>query len=283
MKTAPRRPAVTLPSDEKMLSDLCSPAEGWMCRWTTPAPRPSVPLLSDSTRTIERRPRTRVRDDEAPPLELVESKLAIPFTRKGIVPRPALVERLMASSSVPVVAVLAPPGYGKTTLMFQWAEADDRPFAWVSLDRRDNDSKVLLTYVAVALDRIEPLAPAMYAAMSAPGASIRGALVPRLCAALAAMTQPLVLVLDDVHLLRDRDGADALTTLVEHLPAGSQMAIAGRGTESLPIGRLRADGRVLAMGAPDHALDVRDASSRVRSAGVQITRGQMRSLVDQTE
>jgi LuxR family transcriptional regulator, maltose regulon positive regulatory protein len=254
-----------------------------MCRWTTPAPRPSVALLSGSTRTIERRPRTRVRDDDAPPLELVESKLAIPFTRKGIVPRPALVERLRASSSVPVVAVLAPPGYGKTTLLFQWAEADDRPFAWVSLDRRDNDPKVLLTYVAVALDRIEPLAPALYAAMSAPGASIREALVPRLGAALAAITRPLVLVLDDVHLLRDRDGADALTTLVEHLPAGSQMAIAGRGTESLPIGRLRADGRVLEMGTRDLALDVRDASSLVRSAGVQITRGQMRSLVDQTE
>ncbi len=216
-------------------------------------------------------------------MALVESKLSSPFTRDGIVDRPALVKRLKASSHVPVVAIRAPPGYGKTTLLSLWARADPRPFAWVSLDRWDNDPKALLTYIAVALDRIEPLGPAVYKALHAPGASIRGTLVPKLSAALAAMTCPLVLVLDDVHLLHDREGVDAITMLADHLLGGSQMAIAGRGMEPLPIARLRADGRVLEIGTSELALGLRDATALIRETGARIPSGQIKVLVDRTE
>jgi LuxR family maltose regulon positive regulatory protein len=57
---------------------------------------------------------------------------------------------------VPTVTVVAPAGYGKTTLLALWAAADDRPFAWLSLDAHDNDPIILLTHLAVALDRIRP-------------------------------------------------------------------------------------------------------------------------------
>ena len=216
-------------------------------------------------------------------MELVESKLLSPFTRDGIVDRPALVKRLKASSHVPVVAIRAPPGYGKTTMLSLWARADPRPFAWVSLDRWDNDPKVLLTYVAVALDRIEPLGPAVYKALHSPGASIRGNLVPKLGAALAATTSPLVLVLDDVHLLHDREGIDAITMIADHLPGGSQMAIAGRGMEPLPIARLRADGRVLEIGTSELSLGLRDATALIRETGARIPSDQIKVLVDRTE
>ena len=216
-------------------------------------------------------------------MELVESKLLSPFTRDGIVDRPALVKRLKASSHVPVVAIRAPPGYGKTTMLSLWARADPRPFAWVSLDRWDNDPKVLLTYVAVALDRIEPLGPAVYKALHSPGASIRGNLVPKLGAALAATTGPLVLVLDDVHLLHDREGIDAITMLADHLPGGSQMAIAGRGMDPLPIARLRAEGRVLEIGTSELSLGLRDATALIRQTGARIPSDQIKSLVDRTE
>ena len=77
--------------------------------------------------------------------------------RKGIVPRAQLLARLQASRSVPLVTVIAPTGYGKTTLLAQWAAKDRRSFAWLTIDERDNDPTVLLTSIAAALDRVEPL------------------------------------------------------------------------------------------------------------------------------
>jgi LuxR family transcriptional regulator, maltose regulon positive regulatory protein len=70
-----------------------------------------------------------------------------------------LVDRLLAAQSAPVICVVAPPGYGKTTLLAQWSRRKGQRVGWVSVDRRDNDPVVLLTYLAVALDRVEPIDP----------------------------------------------------------------------------------------------------------------------------
>ena len=121
--------------------------------------------------------------------ELVESKLHPPPPRPGIVARIGLVERLLASDGVPVVCVVAPAGYGKTTLLAQWAQRTAHRVGWVSVDQRDNDPAVLLTYLAVALDRVEPIDPGVVSGLAGPGASIVGA-VARLAAAMAAMTGP---------------------------------------------------------------------------------------------
>ena len=236
-----------------------------------------------SPRTIERHPQAVSGQRSTPAFEFVESKLARPFTRKGVVPRPALVERLLSSIDTPVVTLLAPPGYGKTTVLHQWAEAERRRFAWVSLDRRDNDPAVLLTYVALALDRIEPIGPGVYEALASPRVSIGSTLVPRLGAAVSATTEPFVLVMDDVHLLRDRDAADALTILAHHLPAGSQLAIAGRDAPAVPIARLRADGRVLEIGTDELSFDGQEAASLMRGVGVSVPRDQLSHLMDLTE
>src|SRR5215475_14556227 len=84
--------------------------------------------------------------------DLVVSKLRRPAPRPGTVRRAALVERLARDDLHPVVSVVAPAGYGKTTLLSQWAERNGQAFAWVAVDDRDNDPKVLLTYIAEALD-----------------------------------------------------------------------------------------------------------------------------------
>ena len=89
------------------------------------------------------------------------------------------------------MAVFAGPGYGKTTLITQWIAADERPFAYVSLDQRDNDPVVLLTYIAAAIDRVEPLPPAVFEALSSAGAGIEAVLLPRLAAALSMIDDPV--------------------------------------------------------------------------------------------
>jgi LuxR family transcriptional regulator, maltose regulon positive regulatory protein len=71
--------------------------------------------------------------------------------RPGTVRRSLLIERLAHGDPRPIVSVVAPPGYGKTTLLSQWAERNGQAFAWVSVDEADNDPKVLLRYVAEAL------------------------------------------------------------------------------------------------------------------------------------
>jgi LuxR family maltose regulon positive regulatory protein len=68
-----------------------------------------------------------------------------------------LLEKLAREDSQPIVSVVAPAGYGKTTLLSQWAENNGQAFAWVSIDESDNDPKVFLTYVAEALDAVEPI------------------------------------------------------------------------------------------------------------------------------
>ena len=77
--------------------------------------------------------------------DVVASKLCRPLIRPGTVRRSSLIERLARGDPGPIVSVVAPAGYGKTTLLSQWAERNGQAFAWVSVDEADNDPKVLLT------------------------------------------------------------------------------------------------------------------------------------------
>src|SRR5580700_7365206 len=88
----------------------------------------------------------RMRPGGGPVSDLVMSKLRRPLVRQGTVRRSLLIERLARGDRRPIVSVVAPPGYGKTTVLSQWAERNGQSFAWVSVDERDNDPKVLLTY-----------------------------------------------------------------------------------------------------------------------------------------
>ena len=155
--------------------------------------------------------------------------------------------------------MIAPPGYGKTTLLAQWTARERRPVAWLTLDDLDNDPAVLLSYLAVAFDRIEPIDPSIRSALAAPRQRILATAVPRLASELHGWRQPGVLVLDDAHRLTDRTCLDALASLLDHLPPGFRVAIAGRSEPDLPLARLRAQRDLLEIGPNLLALDeVRD-------------------------
>ncbi len=147
--------------------------------------------------------------------------------------------------------VSAGAGYGKTTLLAQWAGRDPRPFGWISVDGQDNDPVVLLTYAAVALQRLIPIDAGVFDALRSPGPAIIGSAVPRLGAALAAAGVPLVLVLDDVQHLQDPECLDAVSALGAAFPPGSQLALAGRAIPDIGLPRLRAQGLVVDVGVKD--------------------------------
>jgi LuxR family maltose regulon positive regulatory protein len=111
----------------------------------------------------------------------------------------------------PIVSVVAPAGYGKTTLLVQWAERSGQAVAWVSLDEQDNDSKVLLGDVARALDAVRPVARPVFDALASPARPVPGSVVPRLGNAFAAMTVPVLLILDGLHVLHSSECRAALS------------------------------------------------------------------------
>ena len=218
-----------------------------------------------------------------PPFELVTSKLRRPSVRAGTVRRSLLIERLARGDPRPIVSVVAPAGYGKTTLLAQWAERNGQAFAWVSLDERDNDPKVLLTYVAEALDAVEPIDERVFDTLASPGSSLPGPVVSALGFAFSSATSPVVLVLDDVHVLDDHECWDALSVLADHVPAGSRLVLSGRDVPLPAVARLRTAGRMLEIGPGDLALTHEEASSLLRNAGVSVSEDDVAELHRRTE
>ena len=218
-----------------------------------------------------------------PVSDLFASKLLRPVLRPGTVRRLPLIERLARGDPRPIVSVVAPAGYGKTTLLSQWAERNGQAFAWVSVDEGDNDPKVLLTYVAEALDAVEPIDGRVFDALASPVSSVPGSVVPRLGAAFLSMTSPVVLVLDDVHALHNSECRAALSVLADHVPGGSRLALASRAEPPLRIARLRAEGRILEIGPGDLSLTADEASSLLGNADVALGVDEVAGLHQRTE
>ena len=215
--------------------------------------------------------------------DLTVSKLLPPAVRPGTIRRRPLLDRLASGDPRRIVSVVAPPGYGKTTMLSHWAGHSDPAFAWVSVDERDNDPKVLLTYVAEALDAVEPVGEAVFDALASPGSSVPGSVVPRLGSAFASMTVPVVLVLDDVHVLHNQECRSALSVLADHVPDGSRLVLAGRHKPPLRVARLRAEGRILEIGPADLSLTCAEAASLLHDAGLELRADDVAELHRRTE
>ena len=215
--------------------------------------------------------------------DLFVSKLRRPLIRPGTVRRSLLIERLARGDTRPIVSVVAPPGYGKTTLLSQWAERNGQAFAWVSVDEADNDPKVLLSYVAEALNAVEPIGGRVFDALAAPASSVPGSVVPRLGSAFASMTAPVTLVLDDVHALRNAEGRAAVAALADHVPRGSRLALAGRDQPPLRVARLRAEGKLLEIGPEELSLTRGEASALLRNVDLALGEDEVAELHQRTE
>ena len=225
----------------------------------------------------------RARRVPRPRFDLIGSKLRRPPLRPGIVDRPELLRRMAEGDDRQVVSMMAPPGYGKSTLLSQWANRGGPPFAWVTVEEADNDPKVLLAYIAAALDEIEPIDGRVFDALASSASSVPGSVVPRLGSAFASMSTPLVLVLDDVHVLHNRECRSALSVLADHVPAGSRLVLAGRADPPLRIAQLRAEGRILEVGPDDLSLTGAEASSLLQHAGVALGEEKAAELHRRTE
>ncbi len=150
--------------------------------------------------------------------------------------------------------LVAPAGWGKTTLLAQWAtEPDQRPrTAWVSLDRSDDEPVRFWTYVLTALGDLDPtVGGRALTALSAPGVDPVTVALPLLLNDLAASTGRYVLVLDDVHVLSDRGVWEGLEFLLTYVPPSLRVVMAGRADPRTALARLRARGELTEIRAAD--------------------------------
>jgi LuxR family transcriptional regulator, maltose regulon positive regulatory protein len=216
------------------------------------------------------------------PFEVVESKIQVPLLPVGTVSRTALVNRLRAAGAFPLVLVVAPAGYGKTTLLAQWARRDVRPFAWVSIDEYDNDPVAFLRHVAAALDRGEPIPASALEPLRLDEEAAFTKALPRLAEAITSRRSPFVLVLDGADLLT-RDSIGVVAELVKHIPVGSMIVLSGRVLPNLPVAALRAGGPLLEIGPYELALSRREAEILLRAARVELPDEEITELVLRTE
>ena len=182
-----------------------------------------------------------------------DSPLAVPTLYDGYVRRPDLVSRLRQAGDYPVVLVRAPAGYAKTSVLAEWAEEDNRPFAWVSLDSRDNDATRLLNRLAKAVD----------------GINLKG--------------RPFVLVVDNIQVLRTRGASDALANTIASLRHDGQIALASRKEPDLPLGRMRARREVFELTRRDLAMSRSDGAALLEALGLDLRPKEFEMIFAQTE
>lgn len=216
------------------------------------------------------------------PFDLLEVKLAAPPNRPETVPKADVIAR-MSAAAAPFATVIAPAGYGKTTLLARWAATDPRPFAWVALDERDDDALVFMRYIAAAMHRVEPLSADVLDILSGPGGSAWAMRLPRVGNALAAFSQPMVLVLDDLHAVGNPSCMDVLAELVRYVPSGSQIVVSSREEPALPLARWRTHGQVHEIGVADLRLDEDEAGRLLEAAGAGLDARGVSELTARTE
>jgi LuxR family transcriptional regulator, maltose regulon positive regulatory protein len=212
---------------------------------------------------------------------LLDAKFSVPQPRSGNVSRAGLIEAAR-SSGRRIVGITAPAGYGKSTLLAEWARVEDRPVAWVSLDRFDNDPATLLTSLAAAYSRAGLGSADLIADMAGLGISALGRAAPRLASETRASAVPFVLMLDDLHEVQSHACHDVLGLVISAIPPGSQLAAASR-SEQPHLPRFRVSGDALEFGAGDLALDAAGARQIFAHAHVNEALELAAAATEQTE
>src|SRR5499433_2826565 len=198
---------------------------------------------------------------------LVATKFHVP--RAGFVPRPRLLARLAQGVDRGLTVVCTPAGFGKTTMLGDWARRSRRPAAWLSLDAADNDPARFWRYVAAALERARPGtdAPVM-ALLRAPQRPPLEAVATAVINELTTLPEAagVVLVLDDYHLVEAPPVHDSVTFLLDRLPPGLRIVLSSRADPPLPLARLRARGQLAELRAAELRFTDQEAAAPLAEA-----------------
>jgi LuxR family maltose regulon positive regulatory protein len=249
-----------------------------------PADRAALEAVSRPYRPA---PQTREANDKGPGRDwvLLETKLAVPPARADLISRARLITQLDHGLQGPLTVIAAPAGYGKSTLIAAWhaTQSGDRPaVAWVSLDEGDSDPAVFWTTVFAALERVS--SGLTGGALPSLTSSSITDLLARLVNRLSTISQEVVLVLDDYHVIASEPIHQSLAFLLDHLPPSLHLLIASRADPPLPLGRLRGRRLVTELRADELRFTAEEAAAYLsQTMGLSLRPEAIKALEARTE
>jgi LuxR family maltose regulon positive regulatory protein len=223
----------------------------------------------------------------SPGPELLWTKLVAPAPRAGLVPRAGLQSLLQSSLQAKLCLVAGPAGSGKTTLLAQWGQAagGGGRVAWVSLDERDNDPTRFWSYLVAAVRTVEPRAGTVaLEALGGPSVELERVVVGSLVNDLATVSGPLVLVLDDYHLITNAICHQTLGLLLDQLPAEVHVVLSTRLDPPLSVARMRASGELAELRVGELQFTGEEAAALLNdSMGLALAAEDVARLAERTE
>jgi LuxR family transcriptional regulator, maltose regulon positive regulatory protein len=218
---------------------------------------------------------------------LLETKLFIPTRRRGLVARPRLSERLNRGTEAKLTLISAPAGFGKTTLLADWLEADPangRSTAWLSLEQSDNDPALFWTYLITALQTAAPTIGAGPLSLLHSSQSPIEVILAELLNDLSTLAAEVVLALDDYHVIDTREVNDEMVFLLDHLPPQIHLVIASRADPALPLARMRSRGELVEIRAAELRFTPDETAAYLNDAmGLKLTAQDVAALESRTE
>jgi LuxR family maltose regulon positive regulatory protein len=211
-------------------------------------------------------------------LDVLRAKIAPPPLRAGVIPRPALVNGLRRSGAR-VMKIVAPAGWGKTTLAVQWAAADRRRVVWLSVDAHDNDPLLFTRHLVAGIAGVTAVDPRLLRSLGSSSHSGPETLAAKAAKAVRASPDPLLLVFDNVDLIHSHAARAILLALVSEAPVGSSIALIGRTTPKVPLASLREKLDVEEVTITDLALADRDAEALLSARCPNLTVEETSQLV----
>ena len=183
---------------------------------------------------------------------VITTKLFRPSLRQQTVERKRLYDLLREGRTLPLTLVVAPAGWGKSTIVADWLARDDVTAGWVSLDGGDNDPKRFWRYLLLAADQAGSAAGAIaLRRLDAAGSDVLRDVLPAFVNELASAQAPLVLVLDDYHLVTSAQVHATVATLLDRCPPQLHLMLITRADPPLPLSRLRVRGDLAELRAED--------------------------------
>ncbi len=223
-------------------------------------------------------------------MSVLSTKLRLPVPRRRLVQRARLIDQLRVDGGEGprLVLVAAPAGFGKTTLLAQWlavGEGSQRGVAWLALDPSDADLRVFLTDLVAAIQTAEPEAGVDALALLGTGATTpTEAVLVSLINDLDVLAGPMVVALDDYHVIDEAAVHEAVTFLLDNLPSQVTLAMTTRADPPLPLSRLRARGELLELRATDLRFTTDEAGVFLNDVmGLQLEPGLVAALEARTE
>lgn len=210
---------------------------------------------------------------------LIATKLARPQVSATSIRRTPVIERMQADPAG-VILVSAPAGFGKTSLLAQWAAVTSDDVAWVTLDHRDRSRRRFWLYVIGAIETQRPEALESSADAVASSWIPHGEFEEILHADLSSLSSGLTVVLDDFHLAATSELEESVAAAVAVCPPGVRFVIATRHDPIMRVARWRADDSLLEVRASDLRLDA-DQVARL-AARLEVDRGVIGTLVERT-